>query len=183
MQMVGPLNTWLAISRRAGTPSPSRVPIGELIRTDGQVCRAATCVYRATLDGPRRLAAPGPRRPRAGQHHHHPRNGTGKHSSGRTGPASSKPQPMSELPQPPPQTNPELRNLHPNRTFLSSPVEDCEGCPALAGIRNVGLDTPSARRPDSLCNFGGVGPRRRSRMHHRDHLRQPMAKATPRSRP
>ena len=55
---------------------------------------------------------------------------------------------------------------------LSSPVEDCEGCPALAGIRNVGLDTPSARRPDSLCNFGGVGPRRRSRIHHRDHLRR-----------
>jgi hypothetical protein len=56
---------------------------------------------------------------------------------------------------------------------LSRPVEDCEGCPALAGIRNVGLDTPSAGRPDSLCNFGGVGAWRRSRIHHRDHLRRP----------
>jgi hypothetical protein len=54
----------------------------------------------------------------------------------------------------PPQTNPELRNLHPNRTFLSRPVEDCEGCPALAGVRNLGLDDPSAGRPDSHCNSG-----------------------------
>ena len=44
------------------------------------------------------------------------RLGTGKQSSGRTGPASSKPATYVRTPQPPPQTNPELRNLHPNRT-------------------------------------------------------------------
>jgi len=37
---------------------------------------------------------------------------------------------------------------------LSRPVKDCEGCPALAGVRNVGLDDPRARRPDSHCDFG-----------------------------
>jgi hypothetical protein len=72
-------------------------------------------------------------------------------------------------PQPPPQTNPELRNLHPNRTTfqrekknhpsnqpgeVSRPVEDCEECPALAGVRNLGLDDPSADRPIKHCNFG-----------------------------
>src|SRR5258705_11374863 len=30
----------------------------------------------------------------------------------------------------------------PNR--LSRPLEDCEGCPVLAGVRNLGLDDPSA---------------------------------------
>jgi hypothetical protein len=38
--------------------------------------------------------------------------------------------------------------------FLSRPVEDCEGCPAHAGVRNLGLDDPSAGRPDSHCNSG-----------------------------
>ena len=28
--------------------------------------------------------------------------------------------------------------------------------PALAGVRNVGLDDPSAGRPVSHCNFGGA---------------------------
>ena len=41
-----------------------------------------------------------------------------------------------------------------NQPALSRPVEDCEGCPALAGVRNLGLDDPSAGRPDSHCNFG-----------------------------
>ena len=54
-------------------------------------------------------------------------------------------------------------NLHPDSaaftrtadTFLvSRPVEDCEGCPTLAGVRNLGLDDPSAGRPDLHCNFG-----------------------------
>ena len=66
---------------------------------------------------------------------------------------------------------PELRNLYPNRTvitfrpantssffiiiiLLSRPVEDCEECPALAGVRNLGLDDPSADRPIKHCNFG-----------------------------
>jgi hypothetical protein len=40
------------------------------------------------------------------------------------------------------------------RWTLSRPVEDCEGCPTLAGVRNLGLDDPSAGRPDSHCNFG-----------------------------
>ena len=38
--------------------------------------------------------------------------------------------------------------------LLSRPVEDCEGCPPLAGARNLGLDDPRAVRPDSHCNFG-----------------------------
>ena len=50
-------------------------------------------------------------------------------------------------------------SLHLDRTPLtaitmSRPVEDCEGCPALAGVRNLGLDDPSAGRSDSHCNFG-----------------------------
>ena len=78
--------------------------------------------------------------------------GTGKQSSGRTGPASQNPQPMSELRNPP-------RKLTPNsatftRTGLSRPLEDCAGCPALAGVRNLGLDDPSAGCPDSHCNSG-----------------------------
>ena len=36
---------------------------------------------------------------------------------------------------------------------LSRPVEDREGCPALAGVRNLCLDDPSAGRPDRHCNF------------------------------
>ena len=39
---------------------------------------------------------------------------------------------------------------------LSRPSEDCEGCPALAGVRNLGLDDPSAGRPVLHCNFGGA---------------------------
>ena len=41
---------------------------------------------------------------------------------------------------------------------LSRPLEDCEGCPALAGVRNLGLDDPSAGCSDSHCN-SGVGSR------------------------
>jgi len=37
---------------------------------------------------------------------------------------------------------------------LSRPVEDCDGCPALAGVRNLCLDDPSAGRPDWHCKFG-----------------------------
>ena len=37
---------------------------------------------------------------------------------------------------------------------LSRPLEDCEGCPVLAGVRNLGLDDPSAGRSDLHCNFG-----------------------------
>jgi hypothetical protein len=40
------------------------------------------------------------------------------------------------------------------RQTLSRPVEDCEGCPALARIRSLGLDDPSAGRPDLHCNSG-----------------------------
>jgi putative transposase len=51
-----------------------------------------------------------------------------------------------------------LREVFPQtreqRCWLSRPVEDCEGCPPLAGARNLGLDDPRAVRPDSHCNFG-----------------------------
>src|SRR6478752_2878476 len=51
-------------------------------------------------------------------------------------------------PPPPPITPPQ--QLSP----LSRPLEDCAGCPALAGVRNLGLDDPSAGCPDSHCNSG-----------------------------
>ena len=38
--------------------------------------------------------------------------------------------------------------------FLSRPLEDCEGCPALAGVRNLRLDDPSAGCSDLHRNFG-----------------------------
>ena len=44
--------------------------------------------------------------------------------------------------------------LHDAATAMSRPVEDCEGCPALARIRSLGLDDPSAGRPGLHCNFG-----------------------------
>jgi len=37
---------------------------------------------------------------------------------------------------------------------VSRPLEDCEGCPAFAGVRNLGLDDPSAGCSDLRCNFG-----------------------------
>jgi len=38
--------------------------------------------------------------------------------------------------------------------FLSRPVEDCERCSALAGVRNLGLDDPGPGCSDLHCNFG-----------------------------
>ena len=38
--------------------------------------------------------------------------------------------------------------------MMPRPLEDCAGCPALAGVRNLGLDDPSAGCPDSHCNSG-----------------------------
>ena len=37
---------------------------------------------------------------------------------------------------------------------LSRPLEDCAGCPALAGVRNLRLDDPSAGCSDLHRNFG-----------------------------
>ena len=37
--------------------------------------------------------------------------------------------------------------------LLSRPVEDCEGCPALAGVRNLGLDDPSRRSSRFTLQF------------------------------
>ena len=37
---------------------------------------------------------------------------------------------------------------------LSRPREDCEGCPVLAGVRNLGLDESQRRCSDLHCNFG-----------------------------
>ena len=39
------------------------------------------------------------------------------------------------------------------RVRVSRPFEHCEGCPALAGVRNLGLDDPAVSRPDLHCNF------------------------------
>jgi hypothetical protein len=40
--------------------------------------------------------------------------------------------------------------------LLSRPIEDCEGCPRGAGVRNLSLDGHRPSRPDLHCNFGGV---------------------------
>ena len=37
---------------------------------------------------------------------------------------------------------------------MSRPLEDCEGCPVLAGVRNLGLDDPSAGVQIYVANFG-----------------------------
>ena len=42
---------------------------------------------------------------------------------------------------------------------LSRPLEDCEGCPVLAGVRNLGLDESQRRCSDLHCNFGGRSSR------------------------
>src|SRR6202008_2855645 len=76
----------------------------------------------------------------------HPRHGKTVFRPDR--PTSSTSATYVRTPQPPPQTNPELRNL--TRTGHRR-------CPALAGVRNVVLDDPSGGRPDSHCNFGRVG--------------------------
>ena len=54
----------------------------------------------------------------------------------------------------PPVTAPSLLHTFFHLLTLSRPVEGCEGCPALAGVRKLGLDDPSAGRPDLHCNFG-----------------------------
>ena len=45
---------------------------------------------------------------------------------------------------------------------LSRPLEDCEGCPVLAGVRNLGLDDPSAGVQIYIANSASAaaGPRR-----------------------
>ena len=59
-----------------------------------------------------------------------------------------------------PWTSPLTRQLHldiatyPWTGQLSRPVEDCEECPALAGVRKLNLNDPSADRPITHCNFG-----------------------------
>ena len=139
----------------AETRAPACTP-----RTAPTTRRSAPGAARRTRHRHRRSRTPGPpatpTRPRG------PHSGSARESSLPAGPrpSSSKPATYVRTPQPPPQTNPELRNLHPNRTHLSRPVEDCERCPALAGVRNLGLDDPGPGRPDSHCNFGGVGARR-----------------------
>ena len=76
------------------------------------------------------------RRRRAPADPTHPRHGKAVFRPDWTGPASSKPQPMSELRNHPrkltpnSQPSPEQDNHPP----LSRPSEDCEGCPPLAGF-------------------------------------------------
>ncbi len=38
--------------------------------------------------------------------------------------------------------------------LMSRPLEDCEGCPVLAGVRNLGRDESQRRCSDLHCNFG-----------------------------
>ena len=76
-------------------------------------------------------------------------------------PRLQNPQPMSELRNHPRKLTPNSATFtRTGQQLLSRPVEDCERCSALAGVRNLGLDDPGPGRPDSHCNFGGVGARR-----------------------
>jgi len=60
----------------------------------------------------------------------------------------------------------------PSLPLVSRPVEDCEGCPPLAGVRNLALDDPRAVRPDSHCNFGDPSIRRVEPLRHGADVRQ-----------
>ena len=48
----------------------------------------------------------------------------------------------------------EFANFDWTRQPLSRPLQDCEGCPAFAGVRNLSLDNPSAGCSDLHRNFG-----------------------------
>ena len=111
---------------RTETRAPACTP-----RTAPTTRRSAPGTARRTRHRRRRSRTPDPpatpTRPRGP----HAGSAREKQSSGRTGPASSKPATYVRTPQPPPQTNPELSNLHQNRPpppTLSRPVEDCAGC-------------------------------------------------------
>jgi hypothetical protein len=65
-------------------------------------------------------------------------------------------------------------HTHPPTQLLSRPVEDCDGSPGLAGIRHLGLDDPSASRPDLHCNFGGRSIRVCRASRYVAHVRQPV---------
>jgi hypothetical protein len=87
----------------------------------------------------------------------HPDNAT----SGATFTRTVQPSPEQDIHVP----SPSLRNPLPQplpppapilafpQQSLSRPVEDCEGCPALAGVRHIGLDNPGADSPHLPCNF------------------------------
>ena len=137
---------------RTETRAPACTP-----RTAPTTRRSAPGAARRTRHRRRRSRTPGPpatpTRPRG------PHSGSARESSLPAGPAPrlQNPQPMSELRNHPRKLTPNsatfTRTGHPPAT-MSRPVEDCEGCPALAGVRNLGLDDPSAGRPDSHCNSG-----------------------------
>jgi hypothetical protein len=122
---------------RTETRAPASTP-----RTAPTTRRSAPGAARRTRHRRRRSRTPGPlATPDAP-----PRTtltlGTGKQSSGRTGPTSSKSATYVRTPQPRPQTNPELRNLDPNRTAHSTKVaavwEPVNGVLAPRTIRGVG---------------------------------------------
>ena len=68
-----------------------------------------------------------------------------------TGQPPAAPSPLTQHP-----FTPSPRHRLTARSSVSRPSEDCEGCPALAGVRNLGLDDPSPDRPVLHCNFGGA---------------------------
>jgi hypothetical protein len=49
---------------------------------------------------------------------------------------------------------------------VSCPVEDCDRCRALAGVRNLCLDNLNAGRPDLHCTFGDETSGRVDRRQH-----------------
>ena len=127
--------------------SPARIYTAPTTR------RSAPGAARRTRHLRRRSRTPDPpatpTRPRG------PHSGSARESSLPAGPAPrlQNPQPMSELRNHPRKLTPNSATFTRTGQILSRPVEHCEGCPVLAGVRNLYLDDPAVSRPDLHCNF------------------------------
>jgi hypothetical protein len=100
---------------------------------------------RRTCGAPRRL------RRRTTRHDHHAKPHQHRY-------AAPKP---NQTPKPPTPATP-----NPPPTKMSCPVEDCDRCRALAGVRNLCLDNLNAGRPDLHCTFGDETSGRVDRRQH-----------------
>jgi len=58
------------------------------------------------------------------------------------------------------------RSTSPARPYVSCPVDDCDRCRALAGVRNLCLDNLNVGRPDLHCTFGDETSGRVDRRQH-----------------
>jgi hypothetical protein len=65
-----------------------------------------------------------------------------------------------------PPVRPGRRSGNSAKHSVSCPVEDCDRCRALAGVRNLCLDNLNAGRPDLHCTFGDETSGRVDRRQH-----------------